>query len=232
MSRKNSSNVVVLIPTLNEEKGISSTLTEIIGALSDPYLLVIDGGSRDRTVEVAKSFGVDVYIQKGKGKGQAISEGLEYLNSNARYVVLIDADYTYPAKHIPPMIKILDSDSSVGMVVGSRFNSSSDVKKAMANIYYFGNKFLTLAHKILGGLCMEDPFSGLRVIRWSVIKDWKPKSRGFDIETELNFYVARKGYRIVEIPIEYRPRLGEKKLGLKHGFTILKRILVESLNEF
>ena len=44
----------------------------------------------------------------------------------------------------------------------------------------------------------------------------------------MNFYVAKKGYRIVEIPIVYRPRLGEKKLGLKHGFVILGRILAES----
>jgi hypothetical protein len=69
--------------------------------------------------------------------------------------------------------------------------------------------------------------TGLRAVRWDAIKNWKPKSKGFDVEVELNHYVERQGYGIVEIPIFYRPRLGEKKL--KHGVTILKRILAESM---
>jgi len=156
-------------------------------------------------------------------------KGLSYVNSDTRYIVLIDADYTYPAKYIPVMIKILDSDSNVGMVVGNRFNSNFDIKKSMRNIYHLGNKFLALAHEIAGGFHMNDPLSGLRVIRWSILKGWRPKSKGFDIETELNFHVIRSGYRIVEIPIEYRPRLGEKKLHLKHGLIILNRIISEAL---
>jgi hypothetical protein len=66
-------------------------------------------------------------------------------------------------------------------------------------------------------------------VRWEILKDWRPKSEGFDVEVELNHYVERKGYGILEIPIHYRPRLGEKKLKLRHGFIILKRILAESL---
>jgi hypothetical protein len=56
-----------------------------------------------------------------------------------------------------------------------------------------------------------------------------PKSKGFDIEAEMNHRVERQGYKTVEIPIQYRSRLGEKKLKLRHGFRILKRILHESL---
>jgi len=56
-----------------------------------------------------------------------------------------------------------------------------------------------------------------------------PKSKGFDIEVELNHHVERKGYGIKEIDIAYRPRLGQKKLKLKHGFTIMRRILSESI---
>jgi len=61
------------------------------------------------------------------------------------------------------------------------------------------------------------------------LKNWEPKSKGFDIEAEINYRVEKKGYRIVEIPIQYRSRIGEKKLKLRHGITILKRIIVESL---
>ncbi|MEM1590224.1 MAG: hypothetical protein QW175_07390, partial [Candidatus Bathyarchaeia archaeon] len=81
----------------------------------------------------------------------------------------------------------------------------------------------------LNGVNMLDPLTGLRVVRWEIVRDWQPKSKGFDVEVELNHLVERKGYRIIEIPIYYRPRIGEKKLKPKHGFTILKRILLESV---
>ena len=55
------------------------------------------------------------------------------------------------------------------------------------------------------------------------------KVSGFNVEVELNHLIEQKGFEIVEIPIYYRPRLGEKKLKPKHGFSILKRILLESI---
>ena len=82
---------------------------------------------------------------------------------------------------------------------------------------------------MLNGIELRDPLTGLRVVRWEMLKNWEPKSDGFDLEVELNHHVERQGYRIVEMPIYYRPRLGEKKLKLRHGFVILKRVLLESL---
>ena len=81
----------------------------------------------------------------------------------------------------------------------------------------------------MNGINLRDPLTGLRVIRWQILKNWKPKSKGFDIEVEMNHRVENEGYQTVEIPIKYRNRLGEKKLKLKHGFSILKRIVGESL---
>ena len=67
------------------------------------------------------------------------------------------------------------------------------------------------------------------IVRSELLDGWKPKSKGFDVEAEMNAVVGRSGYRIVEIPIDYRIRLGEKKLKLRHGLGIMKRILVESV---
>jgi len=64
-------------------------------------------------------------------------------------------------------------------------------------------------------------------VRREALKDWRPKSKGFDLEVELNHFLAKKGFGVAEIPIHYRRRLGEKKLRLRHGFIILKRILLE-----
>ena len=81
----------------------------------------------------------------------------------------------------------------------------------------------------MNGVNLGDPLSGLRVVRSEVLEGWKPKSKGFDVEAEMNSIVERKGYRIVEIPIDYRNRMGEKKLKLRDGLGIMKRILAESL---
>jgi hypothetical protein len=75
---------------------------------------------------------------------------------------------------------------------------------------------------------LNDPLTGLRVVRTEILKNWKVKSHGFDIEVELNHQVERQGFTIKEVPIQYRPRLGQKKLGVKHGAEILKRIMMET----
>jgi glycosyltransferase involved in cell wall biosynthesis len=225
----NHSRVLVLIAALNEEQGIGQTLIELNRTLDKPALLVVDGKSTDRTVEIARVMGAEVLVQKGNGKGDAIGQAIMHVNDNVKYVVFIDADFTYPSEYLPRMIKILEEDSNVGMVCGNRFKDDLNLGE-LHDILYFGNRLLAFTHNLLNGVALKDPLTGLRVVRWEILKDWKPKSKGFDIEVELNHQVERKGYEIVEIPIGYRPRLGEKKLRPKHGLTILKRIMTESLS--
>jgi dolichol-phosphate mannosyltransferase len=230
MSRENNySTISVVIAALNEEKGISPTLKELYEVLSDPQFIVIDGNSFDRTFDIAKKMGAEVLLQKGKGKGDAIYQGINQISSNTRYVVFIDADHTYPAKYIPIMIEILEKNSNIGMVVGNRFNGEHNFKKSITNLFYIGNRFIAFVQNVLNGIKLSDPLSGLRVVRYKFVRGWKPESKGFDIEAEINFRVKRTGYKIVEIPIGYRKRLGEKKLKLHHGYVILKRILAQSL---
>ena len=220
--------VLVIIAALNEEEGIKPTLAELMEVLEDPRYLVVDGNSVDRTVEFAKELGAEVLFQEGSGKGQAIAQAIKHVDSDAKYVIFIDADFTYPAKCVPEMIRILEENPEVGMVTGNRFNHHFELS-AMTNPFFVGNRFLALAQRVLNGVSLKDPLTGLRVIRWRILKKWKPKSNGFDIEAEINHRVENKGYKTVEIPIQYRDRLGEKKLKLRHGFTILRRIIAESI---
>jgi len=230
MERKHSSSFIsVVVAALNEEEGIGPTLEELRKVLNDPYLLVVDGNSADRTVEIAKNMGADVLLQEGKGKGDAIFQAIKRLNPDVRYVVFTDADFTYPAEYVARMVEILEQNPDVGMVIGNRFNGEHNFDKSLTDPFYVGNRLLAFAQQVMHGVKLSDPLSGLRVVRWEILKIWKPKSKGFDVEAEMNFHVKRKGYRIVEIPIVYRQRLGEKKLKLRHGFVILKRILAESL---
>jgi dolichol-phosphate mannosyltransferase len=219
---------LVLMAALNEEEGVGLTIAELKQHLCNPRLLVVDGNSKDKTVHVAKSLGADVIYQEGTGKGDALAYAIRHVNADVAYVVLTDADYTYPAEFVPQMIEILEENPQVGMVCGNRFNSHFDLR-GMRNIFYLGNRTLAFAHNMLNGIELRDPLTGLRVIRWEILKNWEPKSDGFDVEVELNHHVERQGYGIVEIPIAYRPRIGEKKLKLKHGITIFKRMLTETM---
>ena len=219
--------MIAIIAALNEEEGIGLTIAELGRYLEKPWVLVVDGWSRDRTVEVAKEMYADVMFQEGSGKGNAIAEAVKHVDMDVDYAVFTDADYTYPAEFLPQMMRILDENPRVGMVCGNRFNSHFRLR-SMHSMLYLGNRLIAFTHNLLNGVQMRDPLTGFRVVRWKILKNWTPKSQGFDVEVELNHHVERQGYGIVEIPIFYRPRLGEKKLKPKHGFTILKRIFAES----
>ena len=99
----------------------------------------------------------------------------------------------------------------------------------MKEVFYIGNKLIASAHTLLNNIDMKDPLTGLRVIKADLMRNWIPKSKSFDIEVELNSYVGKSGFSIAEVPISYRTRIGEKKLKVKHGLTILSRIISEAV---
>jgi len=108
---------------------------------------------------------------------------------------------------------------------GNRLSRNVE-KEALRGVFHVGNRLLALAHRMLNGVSLEDPLTGLRVIRAAALRGWLAKSRGFDIEVEINYLIKQRCFKIKEIPICYRARLGEKKLKVRYRFTILKRILL------
>ncbi len=216
----------LIVAALNEENGVGLTLEEFKNVMGNLSILLVDGNSRDRTVEIAKDSGANIAFQNGVGKGDAIAKGISLMEMEAKYIVFTDADYTYPAEYIPSMIGILEQNPDVGMVCGNRLGGKAD-EKALHTQFYLGNRMLAFAHNILNGVELEDPLTGLRVVRADVFRSWKIRSKGFDIEVELNAQVIKQGYKTVEVPIRYRERMGEKKLKMRHGATILKRIILE-----
>lgn len=219
----------VIIAALNEEEGIGPTIAELKEYLYTAKILVVDGNSFDKTTETAKSLGAEIVFQDGRGKGNAFVKAIEHIALDTDYVIITDADFTYPAKYIPEMIQTLEKNPRIGMVCGNRFTEDLD-RRALHDLFYFGNRVIAFTHNFLNGIQMADPLTGLRVVRAEILRNWKVKSKGFDIEVELNHRVEREGFAIVEIPIQYRERLGEKKLKVRHGAEIIRRILLETGN--
>lgn len=230
MAKKEKSKVPtiqVIIAALNEEEGIGHTISELNKTLGNPQILVVDGRSTDRTVEVAKNLGAEVILQDGLGKGDALASAIKCADLTADYFVITDADYTYPAKYIIEMVQILDEHPDVGMVCGNRFSGYLDFN-GLNGIFYLGNRVIAFAHNFLNGVALVDPLTGLRLVRSEILRNWEVKSKGFDIEVELNHRVERSGFGIKEISILYRERLGEKKLGFRNGLEIFRRIMSEA----
>jgi dolichol-phosphate hexosyltransferase len=217
---------VIIVPAYREAEGIQKVLGEIRDSLNS-MILVVNRPSGDGTDSLARDTGAIVIEQRGTGKGNAVEEGLSYVRQNftdVRYIGFVDADCTYPASVMPSMRAILADNPSVGMVIGRRTNLRNNGVKSSA--FAVGNKVLTLSHRVLNRVTLGDPLSGLRMVKSEVLQNWRPKSGGFDIECEMNSYVSgSKRLEIVEVPIPYRARVGEKKLRLRHGFTILARMM-------
>ncbi len=211
--------VCILIPTLNEEKSIGDVIDRF-KRLGFDNILVIDGHSTDRTVEIAKSKGARVILQSGKGKGQAIAEAFQLLDNEV--VVMIDGDGTYLPEDVHKLLKPIQNGIAEH-VVGNRLVDFE--KGAFTRLNLIGNKILNFIFRMMYGVELHDILSGYRALTKDVYKSVELKKHGFEIETELTVETLAKGFRIVEVPIKYKKRAGKTKLkpfrdGMRIALTI------------
>jgi len=156
--------LAIVIPTLNEEKGIESTIKSINTSLDGKFsyiIVVVDGLSTDRTVEIAKSMDALVIKQRRRGYGDALQAGFYYVDTklNSLITVMLDADGTYEPKDIVNMAKII-KNGEADFVIGDRFANMD--KNAMTRLNKIGNKALSsIARKTLG-VKVSDSQCGLR----------------------------------------------------------------------
>ncbi len=183
--------------------------------------VVIDNGSTDGTAEAARGKGAVVIVEPRRGKGMAMRTGFD--QTRADYVVMLDGDATYPARHIPEMLEILQDGYDV--VLGSRLKGT----RASGSISLFnvaGNRLLTWLACVLYGRKTSDLCTGYWAFRGSVLPSLELSSRGFNLEAELFSEVVRHKLRLGEVPIHYRRRATPTKLrSLRDGFRIARTLL-------
>ena len=204
--------ITVILPTLNEAEALPKVVEELRAAGYDK-ILVVDGGSTDGTVEKAKELGLAVVRQEGRGKGMAIRTALLYVDTP--YVAVLDADYTYPPKELNKLTPLL---RHYDIVLGSR-------RGPMPLIYRIGNRLLAAVFRLLFGTDITDPLTGMYVARTDVLRDAALEARHFDVEVDILAKALANGARVAEVPIEYRKRIGKKKLKPWHGASIALKML-------
>jgi dolichol-phosphate hexosyltransferase len=216
----------IILPALNEEQTIGSVIDEIPTLVLEKMgyivsVVVIDNNSTDRTKEIAQGKGAMVLSELRKGKGRAITTAFESVSGD--FIFLLDADYTYPATYIPPMLEMLESGYDV--VLGSRLKGTIE-KGAMARKNLLGNRLLTMLANLLYRTKISDLCTGYWGFRGAVVRDIKLDVSGFDLEANLLAQIAQKHYSISEVPIIYRCRPTPSKLnGVSDGFRIINTLL-------
>ncbi len=220
--------ICIILPTLNEEEAIGKVIDEIpLESLKkEGYqveVLVVDGGSTDRTVKIAESKGARVLIEKRRGKGRGMRTALEMVKAD--FIFMFDADFTYPATYIPEMLAMLCLGAPV--VLGSRLKGERD-KGAISPLNVVGNRLLTWLANILYRTKISDLCTGYWGLKGEIVQDLKLTANGFQFEAELFSELSKKGYAIAEVPIYYRRREGKAKLSsLKDGLKIAWMLILK-----
>lgn len=219
------SELSIVIPTLNEE----ANLPKVLGLLREEAdnikeIIIVDGYSKDKTVEVAERERVDAILFDDVGKGSALRKGLQAATGDI--VILMDADLSHQTNEIQVMAAGIDAGFDV--VMGSRFIQGGGTSD-MTLLRYLGNKFFVLLVNVLWHMRYSDLCYGYRAIRRSAVPRLRLDSDGFDIETEISIKAAKAGLKVLEIPsFEKLREGGVGKLRTFHdGWVILKRIIRE-----
>jgi len=206
------SDVLLLIPTLNEEEAIQQLLQEA-RASGFTDILIVDGFSVDRTREVASSMGAGVVLQEfGKGKGCGIRTGMKlFLDRKSEFLGIIDGDETNVPSDLAKMISVVKSGLA-DVVLGSRTRGKRE-KDAMPMLSLASNLIVSF----LLGAKFRRIFTDVQTGYWLFTRDAvrriypKIQSMGFEIELELFVNILREGLRVVEIPVGFRVRKGKTK---------------------
>lgn len=209
----------VILPAYNEAEALPSVLTALREVLNEHYeIVVVDDGSSDGTAAVAALYPCRVVRHKrNRGKGAAIRTGLA--QARGQYIVVSDADATYPAAAIPHIVELLATHD----LVRCKRPHNSEHMPALNRL---GNWLFDTLLSLLHGLDGADHLSGLYGLRREAVLRLRLVSSGFDIEAEIGIKARVRGLRVTAFPVEYQPRVGEKKLrAFQDGFHILSRII-------
>jgi len=203
----------VVIPAINEER----SLEQVLAAM--PYdvvteIILVDGGSTDSTVSVAKRAGAMVVHEPRRGYGLACATGVE--QASGEVVVFMDADGADDPAQIHDIISPLQ-EGKADMVLGSRL-AGHIAPGAMPWPQRFGNWLSAALIRGLYGLKITD-LSPFRAVRRGKLLELDMQEMTYGWPTEMITKGARRGWRIIEIPVNYHPRLaGESKIsGTLHG---------------
>lgn len=193
----------VVTITLNEEKAIGKVISDVQAATKGNCEIVVVDSSSDRTPEIAESMGARVIRQEPKGYGVAMRTAL--LSGSGDVILTTDCDDTYPMEMIPQFLKHIEEGFDI--VSGSRLLGHLKPEN-MPALNWFGNWLFATMTSVLYGFSTTDVTTGMRAYRRELLHgiDWETN---YALPAELVIRPHLAGYKIKEIAIPYRERVGD-----------------------
>ena len=204
--------ISVVVPCLNEEAAVGNVVDQALEGIRRSgrpgEVVVVDNGSTDSSARVAAAHGARVITEPRRGYGSAYLAGLAAAHGD--FVVMGDADETYPMQELAPFVDRLEQGDD--LVIGSRFKGTIHGDAMPFLNRFVGNPILTGMLNVLFGVKVSDAHCGMRAVRRDALPVLDLHSTGMEFASEMVFKAYRRGMTVSEIPIDYYPRIGESKL--------------------
>ena len=217
--------VAVLIPCYNEAVTIAKVIDDFHRCLPDADVYVYDNNSSDGTAKIAADHGAIVRREPRQGKGHVVRQMLRDIEAD--YYVMVDGDDTYPAEAAGDLLAPLITGEA-DMCVGDRLSNGTYGEENDRAFHGFGNDLVRVLIKWIYGFKFSDVMTGYRSFNRVFAQTMPVLSPGFEIETELSIHAVDKGWKIAEVPIDYRdrPEGSESKLStFSDGMKVLRMIM-------
>ncbi len=205
--------ISLIIAAKNEEETIGEVIKDSSGYVNE--ILVIDGHSEDKTRQIAKKLGARVYLDGGRGKGEALRLGIK--KAKGGILIFIDADGSHEPDDIPKLVDPIKKGNA-DLVIGSRGLGGSEELHGdfLKMIRLIGSSIITLIINFRFNVELTDSQNGFRAIRKEAAQDINLKEDIFTIEQEMIIKALKKGYRIDEVPShEYARKIGKSRINLR-----------------
>jgi glycosyltransferase involved in cell wall biosynthesis len=203
--------VVAVIPAWNEEGNIGQVIAAIPREVCD-IVVVVDNASTDRTAAIAAAAGAHVVAQSRRGYGHACVAGIRAaLAHGAEVIVFLDGDYSDYPEEMPALVRPILADEA-DLVLGSRLSGNALPRGAMPPHAVFGNRLVAAMLRARFGLHITDagPFHAIRA---TTLQQLELRELTYGWTVEMIAETARRGYRILEVPVSHRRRSsGESKV--------------------
>jgi glycosyltransferase involved in cell wall biosynthesis len=214
--------VVAVMPAYNAERTLAATLADVPGGAVDEVILV-DDGSKDRTVEIARQMGLTVIVHP-ENRGYGGNQKTCYrhaLDRGADVVVMIHPDYQYDSRMIPSAVGVV-ALGICDVVVGNRIRSRREALDGGMPVYkYVSNRFLTVVENLALGQNLGDFHSGFRVYRREVLErvPWERNSDDFVFDTQFLAQAVYLGFRVGDVPVPVRYFAEASSINFRRSLT-------------